>query len=220
MDQRRSDDLPEGAGTVPRFLPLSPPIRPLNISPIDNAVKTDPVRSSLSPPAPIAICGLALRLPGGIRTGEDFWKLLIEKRDARAPVPLDRYNVHGFSDELGSKESIKSQYGYFLKEDLSGLDTSFFSMTADELAKCDPQQRQILEVTRECFENAGEVNYRGKDIGCYVGTFAEDWLQMNARDSQHLGRYLMTGHLDFMIANRVSYEYDLHGPRYVLARCS
>ena len=200
-------------GAVPKLLPLSPPIRPVNVLPNDHSIKSDPVQSDPKPPAPIAICGLALRLPGGIRSAESFWELLINKRDARAPVPLDRYNVQGFSEELGSKEFIKSQQGYFLKEDLSGLDTSFFSMTGDELAKCDPQQRQILEVTRECLENAGEIDYRGKEIGCYVGTFAEDWLQMNARDSQHLGRYLMTGHLDFMIANRVSYEYDLHGPR-------
>ena len=213
MDTESIEGLRDGPELVPRFLPLSPSTEPVNGETKGRSVNPNHGFMVSSPPMPIAICGIALRLPGGIRNGEDFWDLLTNKRDARAPVPPDRYNVQGFSEDLGSKDYIKSQHGYFLEENLSGLDTSFFSMTADELAKCDPQQRQILEVTRECLENAGETNYRGKEIGCYVGTFAEDWLQMNAKDSQHQGQYLMTGHLDFMIANRVSYEYDLHGPR-------
>ena len=164
-------------------------------------------------PLPIAICGVAMRLPGGIRDGGGFWDFLVHGRDARRPIPRDRYNAGGFDGKLGAKGAIEAQQGYFLDEDLGTLDSSFFSMTADELGKTDPQQRQVLEVTRECLENAGETDYRGKPIGCYVGTFAEDWLRMGARDSQHSGRYLVTGHSDLMIANRVSFEYNFRGPR-------
>lgn len=164
---------------------------------------------------PIAICGLAMRLPGGIRDAEKFWSFLCNGEDARGPIPSDRYNINGFNESLGKKGAIKTQYGYFLDEDLACLDTSFFTMTKNELEKMDPQQRQLLEVTRECLENAGEVHYRGKPIGCYVGTFGEDWLQMSAKESQHFGGYIMTGHGDLMIANRVSYEFDLQGPRYL-----
>jgi acyl transferase domain-containing protein len=59
------------------------------------------------------------------------------------------------------------------------------------------------------------VRYRGKLIGCYVGNFAEDWLQLSAKETQHSGGYIMTGHGDLMLANRVSYEFDLKGPRCV-----
>ena len=38
---------------------------------------------------------------------------------------------------------------------------------------------------------------------------------MSARETQHSGGYIVTGHGDLMISNRVSYEYDLRGPRYV-----
>ena len=173
------------------------------------------VNSHLDHPGEIAICGLALRLPGGIDSAEAFWDVLVNGRDTRAPIPASRYNPKGFDDSLGHKGAIKTQYGYFLNEDLSTLDTSFFSMTQSELEKTDPQQRQLLEVTRECLENAGEVDYRGKPIGCYIGTFGEDWLQMSAKEAQHSGGYIMTGHGDLMIANRVSFEYDLQGPRSV-----
>ena len=161
----------------------------------------------------VAVCGLGIRLPGGIRDSESFWDLLVKRRDAKGPIRSDRYNVDGFKGTLGSKGAIKTQSGYFLDDDLTSLDTSFFSMSKNELERSDPQQRQLLEVTRECLENAGEVNYRGKPIGCYVGTFGEDWLQMSARETQHSGGYILTGHGDLMISNRVSYEYDFRGPR-------
>lgn len=174
---------------------------------------TDGINGSNTGPNPIAICGLALRLPGGIRNPESFWDVLVNGKDTRGPIPPDRYNARGFSDAMSGKGAIKTQHGYFLDEELSCLDTSFFTMTQNELERMDPQQRQVLEVTRECLETAGEVDYRGKLVGCYVGTFGEDWLQMSARESQHSGGYVMTGHGDLMIANRISFEYDFLGPR-------
>ena len=165
-------------------------------------------------PELIAICGFAMRSPGGIRTSDEFWDVLFHGKDMRGPIPPDRYNAGGFNDALGSKGAIKTTHGYFLKEDLSCLDTSFFTMTKNELEKTDPQQRQLLEVVRECIENSGEMNYRGKPIGCYVGNFGEDWLQSISKENQHHGGYAFQG--DLLIANRVSYEYDLTGPSMVI----
>ncbi|KAH8650845.1 hypothetical protein BGZ60DRAFT_534031 [Tricladium varicosporioides] len=160
----------------------------------------------------VAICGIGLRLPGGIRDGDGFWDLLINGKDARGPIPITRYNADGFDNSLGARDAINLKNGYFLDEELSGLDTSFFTLTKNELENCDPQQRMLLEVTRECLEDAGEVNYRGQLIGCYVGTFGDDWLLMNAKDFQQGNGYSVTGHGDLMMANRVSYEYDFRGP--------
>ena len=165
---------------------------------------------------PIAICGLGIRLPGGIRNAEEFWDLLVNGEDARGPIPSDRYQSQSFSSAMGKKGVIDLQSGYFLEDDLGHLDASFFSMSKDELEKMDPQQRLLLEVTYECLESAGEIHYRGKLIGCYVGTFGEDWLEMSARENQHSGNYVLTGHSDFILSNRISYEYDLRGPRCVI----
>ena len=170
-----------------------------------------PEASTRAPPTPIAICGMALRLPGGVRTPEAFWDVLYNGKDLRGPIPESRFNIDAFDDKLGKKSSIKTHYGYFLEEDLACLDTSFFSMSKQEVEKTDPQQRQMLEVARECLESAGEVDYRGKLIGCYVGTFGEDWLMMQSKENQFTGGYNFSGHL--MIANRLSYEYDFKGPR-------
>lgn len=162
----------------------------------------------------LAICGFGLRLPGGVRSGADYWDLLVNGRDARASVPASRYNVAGFSDDLGGKDGIRTRHGYFLDEELAALDTSLFSLTRNELERSDPQQRLLLEVVRECLEDAGETPaaYRGQLIGCYVGTFGDDWLLMSAKDAQ-AGGFQVTGHSDTMLANRVSHEYDFRGPR-------
>lgn len=166
---------------------------------------------------PIAICGMALRLPGGSSTPQQLWDFLVAKGDARSKVPQSRYNAAAFHSTSGKPASVGTEYGYFLDEtnDLGALDTSFFSMSRTEVERADPQQRLMLEVARECFEDAGITNWRGKAIGCYVGSFGEDWLDLFAKETQPWGRFRVTGTGDFMLSNRLSYEMDLRGPRYV-----
>lgn len=128
------------------------------------------------PHTPIAICGISIRLPGGICNADQFWESVVNERGSHGPVQLD-----------GSED------GHDLKKDLRPFDTSLFSMTAEEAKNCGPQQQKLLEVARECFEDACEVNYRGEDacVGCYVGASNED------------------------DASIVSSKNDLKGPRFV-----
>ncbi|KAK1855639.1 polyketide synthase [Colletotrichum chrysophilum] len=170
--------------------------------------------SSMGAAEPIAICGMALRLPGGIATPEQFWDFLINKKDARGPVPESRFNVFSYYSESGKPGHMKTQYGYFLDEsvDLAALDTTFFRMPKTEVERADPQQRLLLELTRECLESAGETDYRGKTVGTFVGCFGEDWLETLTKDTEVVGQYKITGYGDFMLSNRLSYEYDLKGP--------
>ncbi|KAF4459108.1 KR domain-containing [Fusarium albosuccineum] len=176
----------------------------------ENSETADP----LSVAAPIAICGIALRLPGGISTTEQFWDLLINKGDTRGPIPESRFKACNFYSKSGKPGHIASQHGYFLDEsvDLGALDTSFFTMPKAEVERSDPQQRLLLELARECLESAGETDYRGKPIGTYVGSFGEDWAEAFAKDQHVFGLYKITGYGDFVLSNRISYEYDLRGP--------
>lgn len=164
---------------------------------------------------PIAICGMALRLPGGIHAPQDLWSFLIGKGDARSPVPKSRYNIEAYHSMSGKPGMIKAQHGYFLdaEDDLGHLDSSCFSIPRGELERMDPHQRQMLEVVRECLDDAGEVEWRGSNTGCYMGSFGEDWCEMFAKDPQQYGVYRVGGYGDFMLSNRVSYELDLQGPR-------
>ncbi|THV54035.1 hypothetical protein BGAL_0036g00340 [Botrytis galanthina] len=180
---------------------------------LDSPSQTSPNGVTAPENIPIAIVGMAMRLPGGISNEEELWDTLINKKDKRTLVPADRWNVDGFYSETPKRGSVKTKHGYFLdSEALRQFDASLFSITRAELEKLDPQHRLLLEVTRECLENAGEVNWRGKNIGCYVGVFGEDWLAMHAQDTQDSGLYRITGVGDFLLANRISYEYDFKGP--------
>ena len=162
---------------------------------------------------PIAICGMSMRLPGGISTPQQFWELLLSKSDARARVPQSRYNASAFHDGTSNPGNVASEYGYFLDDDLTRLDASFFNMSRPEVERLDPQQRLMLEAARECFQDAGVTEWRGKTIGCYMGNLFEDWCEIFAKDSQQWGNYRISGYGDFALSNRVSYEMDLQGPR-------
>ncbi|KAJ5168896.1 uncharacterized protein N7482_004490 [Penicillium canariense] len=162
-------------------------------------------------PFPVAIVSMAVRLPGGVNTVEKFWEMLINKKDGHCKVPETRYDADAFYDAI-RPGTVKTRHGYFLEEDIGHIDRSFFSMSKTEAAKLDPQQRLLLEVVWECMESGGQTNWRGESIGCYVGVFGEDWLEMSSKDTQHIDRFHVVSAGDFALSNRVSYEYDLRGP--------
>ncbi|KAK0385887.1 hypothetical protein NLU13_7064 [Sarocladium strictum] len=163
--------------------------------------------------APVAICGMAMRLPGNVSSDDEFWDLLVSKKDARCRVPESRYNIDGFQHPVHKTNTLQADHGYFLEHvDLSRFDASLFSMTKAEVEHLDPQHRLLLEITRECLESAGETNWRGKKTGCYIGSFGEDWLEMQTKDAQGSGKSRITGYGDYMLSNRISYEYDFKGP--------
>ncbi|GJP94927.1 polyketide synthase [Aspergillus niger] len=172
---------------------------------------------------PIAIVGMGLRLPGNIHTEQQLWELITEKRSTRGEIPKSRFNVDGFYSPTGRAGSIAMKHGHFLTEtdNFRHLDTSFFSMGRKEVDDIDPQQRMLLEVVYECMQSSGQVGWRGSKIGCYVGVWGEDWLDLHAKDTQDAGMYRIPGGHDFAISNRISYEYDLRGPSFTIkAGCS
>ena len=44
----------------------------------------------------IAIIGMACKFPGGVNTLEDYWQLLVQKKDAIREVPKDRWDTRKF----------------------------------------------------------------------------------------------------------------------------
>ncbi|KAL2760152.1 hypothetical protein ACRALDRAFT_1046570 [Sodiomyces alcalophilus JCM 7366] len=163
---------------------------------------------------PIAICGMGLRLPGGLSTPEEFWEFLVNKGDARGRVPETRYNVSAYHETSKRPTTVATEYGYFLGEDvkLGAMDTSRFSMSRADVEYADPQQRQLLEVVAEALDDAGEAKFRVRKIGCYFGNMNEDWGEMMNRDPLWHGANKIDGYQDWMLANRISYEFGLTGP--------
>ncbi|KAK7718985.1 Type I Iterative PKS [Diaporthe eres] len=163
---------------------------------------------------PVAICGMGMRLPGGIKDAAGFWDMLYNGRSGRCEVPKDRYNADAWYGP-GKLGHTPSKYGYFLDGiDLGNTDSSFWSMTKEEIEAMDPQQRLTLEVVYECLQSAGQKpsELRGRKVGVYVGSFEGDWMELDGRDTQHYHMYRLTGYGDYMSANRIHYEFGFMGP--------
>lgn len=50
-------------------------------------------------------------------------------------------------------EKLPTRRGYFVEDDPGAFDAPFFSITAQEAAAMDPQQRRVLETAYHAFEN-------------------------------------------------------------------
>lgn len=166
-------------------------------------------------PSEIAIVGMGMRLPGNVRTAEQFWDLLVSKRDCSSDIPPSRYNIDAFYDPE-KPQSVRTRRGYFLDDNsFNKADDAFFSkMAGFSMDELDPQQRLLMEVVWECMENAGQTEWQGSNIGCYVGVFGEDWHELTAKETQSIPRVHAFANGGFTLSNRVSYEFDLKGPRY------
>ncbi|EFE33181.1 uncharacterized protein ARB_07933 [Trichophyton benhamiae CBS 112371] len=160
---------------------------------------------------PVAIVGMALRAPGGVKSPDELWRLLLEKKNGICEVPGNRYNIDSFYSE-NKTHMVKTRHGYFLDEDPACFDASFFAINSHEAGQMDPQQRKLMEVFWECLESAGETDWKGKNIGCYVGVYGEDWLDLASKDPQYTNRYHILGTGQFALSNRLSWQYDFRGP--------
>jgi acyl transferase domain-containing protein len=165
---------------------------------------------------PIAICGMACRLPGNIASPNDLWKFLAEGGDARSEVPPTRWSAPAYYSGVKKPGTSRTKHGYFLDEsvDLGALDTAAFPMARTELERLDPQQRLLLEVAHECLDDSGEVGWKGSGIGVYVGCFGQDWYDVLNRENLKSNAYQIMGSHDFMVSERISHELDLRGPWY------
>lgn len=78
----------------------------------------------------------------------------------------------------------------------------------------DPQQKKLLEVIYEAIEAAGYPihDLRGSKTGVFVGQMTDDYRDVLFRDIEVVPQYAGTGTSRAILANRVSYFFDWHGP--------
>ncbi|KAI0436484.1 putative polyketide synthase [Xylaria telfairii] len=173
---------------------------------------------------PLAIVGLSLKFPQDATSPDEFWKMILEKRCAMTEVPADRFNIDAFHGPDNSRaDTITPRGGHFVKEDLSLFDAPFFSITSAEAASMDVQQRQLLECVYRALENAGMPleSVSGSKTSVHTGSFADDYKLMTMRDHEMMPKYAATGSSISILANRISWFYNLQGPSlHVDTACS
>ncbi|MBL1102487.1 SDR family NAD(P)-dependent oxidoreductase [Streptomyces sp. 205] len=155
---------------------------------------------------PLAIVGMSCRFPGGVRSPEDLWDLVMAGTDAIGEMPVDR----GWDfDALlnGGRGGSVTRSGGFLY-DAADFDPGFFGISPHEALVMDPQQRLVLESAWEALERAGidPAVLRGTDAGAFVGGGSGDY-----RLPDDLGRW-ETAQSASLLSGRLAYTFGLQGP--------
>ncbi|MEU0535057.1 type I polyketide synthase [Amycolatopsis tolypomycina] len=159
---------------------------------------------------PIAIVGMACRLPGGVTDPEGLWRLVRDGLEGLSPFPEDRgWDLENlFDDDPGT--TYTSQGGFL--EGAGLFDAGFFGISPREALAMDPQQRLLLEVSWEALEGAGvdPGSLKGADVGVFAGVSNQGY-GMGA-DPAELAGYASTAGASSVVSGRVSYVFGFEGP--------
>jgi acyl transferase domain-containing protein/NADPH:quinone reductase-like Zn-dependent oxidoreductase/short-subunit dehydrogenase/acyl carrier protein len=165
---------------------------------------------------PIAIVGIGCRLPGGVRSPDDLWTLLVGGVDAVVEVPNERWDLSAMYHPDSSRPGrTNTRWGGFLDQ-IDRFDAQFFGISPREAEPADPQQRLLLEVAYHAVEDAGLslAALAHKRAGVYVGICSWDYsfLQLMPEARGAIDAYTNLGSSLCIAANRISYFFNLQGP--------
>ena len=163
---------------------------------------------------PLAIVGMACRLPGGAVDPTAYWNLLAAGVDAVGKIPIDRFDIDALYDpKRGKAGKVYTTEGGFI-DDIDQFDARFFRITPREARVMDPQQRIFLECAWEALEDAGVRPDTLSDsaTGVFVGINGNDYLQELTKNPKNIDVYYGPGNSFCAASGRMSYFLGFQGP--------
>ncbi len=165
----------------------------------------------------VAVVGYASRLPGA-GSAKAFWSALRDNVSSVGWITPDRFPTESFHHPAPDQAGRSYTFAAGLIDDVWGFDAAAFGMSPREAEQVDPQQRHLLEVTQDALAHAGIApsSLAGSDSGVYVGASSVDYGARFFADPAAADVHMMTGNTLSVIANRLSYNLDLHGPSFTV----
>jgi acyl transferase domain-containing protein len=165
---------------------------------------------------PIAVLGMACRLPGEVRNPEDLFELLIAGKEAITEIPAER----GWPDTLYDPDperrgSFYTRRGGFVSR-VDRFEAGFFRMSPQEVRAVDPQHRMLLELSWEAIEQSGisPLALKGSRTGVFMGLTTSDYAQVMASAGlvATTNPFASTGNVAAAASGRIAYFLGLQGP--------
>ncbi|MFI7650770.1 type I polyketide synthase, partial [Micromonospora sp. NPDC049460] len=174
-----------------------------------------PVASAAALDEPIAIVGMSCRYPGGVRSPEQLWDLLVAGGDGITDFPADRgWDLEELYDPSGTRRGTSyAREGGFLA-DAGDFDADLFKISPHEALAMDPQQRLLLETSWEAIEDAriDPLALRGRPVGVFAGMMYHNHAAGLADVPETLDGYLGVGTASSVLSGRVAYSFGFEGP--------
>jgi acyl transferase domain-containing protein/enoyl-CoA hydratase/carnithine racemase/acyl carrier protein len=159
----------------------------------------------------IAIVGMSGRFAKA-RDLDAYWRNIADGRDCIDEIPAQRWDIERYfqAGEAAPGKTYSRWMGALDEHDR--FDAAFFNISPREARSMDPQQRLFLEACWQGIEHAGynPKTLAGSRCGVFVGCSAGDYHQLSRREQ--LSGQGFTGAAPSILAARISYFLDLHGP--------
>lgn len=146
----------------------------------------------------IAIIGFDALMPGS-KNADEFWQSLVAGDDLICNPNRKSLNV---TDRFAALTAVDE------------FDHAFFKLSPLEVMQMDPRQRLLLQCAYKTLEHAGWPKHRlaKQTVGCFIAGTGLDYLLAQIKQDISPRSHGLTGNLFSMLANRLSYYFDWHGP--------
>ncbi len=168
-------------------------------------------------PGAVAVIGMSGVMPQAADL-DAFWRNLLAGADNSSLIPAERWDWRAVDGDPHGPGNFTNVHRAAFMDDVAGFDAAFFSISPREAELMDPRQRLLLEGVWSCLEDAAlrPGDLRGEAVGLFVGATGDEYATLSLQPGREIDRFTLSGVSRTILANRVSYLFDWHGPSEVV----